>query len=55
MVEQARKNNSDPMDMFRQITSNYKPEQLNSLFDRAKQLGVPEEYINQVKDGINTK
>ena len=54
-LEQARKNNSDPMDMFRQITSNYKPEQLNSLFDRAKQLGVPEEYINQVKDGINTK
>lgn len=55
MVEQARKNNSNPMDMFKQITNNYKPEQLNSLFDRAKQLGVPEEYIKELRNGINTK
>lgn len=55
MVEQARKNNSNPMEMFKQITNNYQPEQLDSLFERAKQLGVPEEYIKQVKDGINTK
>ena len=55
MVEQARKNNSDPMDMFKQITSNYKPEQLNSLFDRAKQLGVPDDYIKELRNGINTK
>lgn len=55
MVEQARKNNGDPLNMFKQITSNYKPEQLNVLFDRAKQMGVPEEYINQVKNGINAK
>ena len=55
MVEQARKNNSDPMDMFRQITSNYKPEQLNSLFDRAKQLGVPDDYIKELRNGINAK
>ena len=55
MVEQARKNNGNPLDMFKQITNNYKPEQLNMLFDRAKQMGVPEEYINQVKNGINAK
>lgn len=55
MVEQARKNNSDPMQMFKQLTSNYKPEQLNSLFERAKQMGVPEDYIKQLQDGINTK
>lgn len=55
MVEQARKNNSDPMDMFRQITSNYKPEQMTALFDRAKQLGVPEDYIKELKSGINAK
>lgn len=54
-LEQARKNNSNPMEIFKQITNNYQPEQLNNLFERAKQLGVPEEYINQVKDGINTK
>ena len=55
LVEQARKNNGDPVQMFRQITSKYKPEQLDVLFNRAKQMGVPEEYINQVKNGINAK
>ena len=55
MVEQARKNNSNPMDMFKQLTSNYQPEQMTALFNRAKQLGVPDEYIKQIQDGINTK
>lgn len=55
MVEQARKNNGNPIDMFKQITSNYKPEQLDILFNRAKQMGVPEEYITQVKQGISAK
>ena len=52
VIEQARKNNGNPMEMFKQITNGYKPEQLNNLFDRAKQMGIPEEYINQVKEGI---
>ena len=54
VVEQARRSNGNPVEMFRQITNGYKPEQLDSLFNRAKQMGVPEEYINQVR-GINTK
>ena len=54
LVEQARKNNGDPTAMFKQITNGYNKEQLDSLFNRAKQTGVPEEYINQVR-GINTK
>ena len=55
MVEQARKNNTNPMDMFKQVTDKYKPEQLEGIFARAKQMGVPEEYIEQVKSSINTK
>ena len=55
LVDQARKNNSNPMDMFKQLTSNYNPQQLNSLFERAKQMGVPEEYIKELQNGINTK
>jgi len=54
-LEQARKNNGNPLEMFKQVTSKYKPEQLDILFDRAKQMGIPEEYINQVKNGINAK
>ena len=55
VVEQARKNKNDPLEMFKQVTNGYKPEQLDGLFNRAMQMGVPEEYINQVKDGINAK
>lgn len=55
LIEQARKNNTNPMDMFKQVTSNYNPQQLNSLFERAKQMGVPEDYIKELQCGINTK
>lgn len=55
VINQARKNNSDPMGMFKEITKDYKQEQLDSLFNRAMQMGVPEEYISQVKSGINAK
>ena len=56
VVEQARNNNGNPMDMFKQITSNYTPEQMNNLFSRAKQFGVPEETLKQLQNnGINTK
>lgn len=55
MVEQARKSNNNPIEIFKQVTSKYKPEQLDSLFARAKQMGIPEEYINQVKSSIDTQ
>jgi len=54
IIEQARKNNGDALAMFKQVTSNYNSEQLENLFNRAKQVGVPEEYIEKVKNGINT-
>ena len=55
MIEQARKNNGNPVDLFKQVTNKYTPEQLDNLFSKAKQMGVPDEYINQIKDGISTK
>ena len=55
MIEQARKNNGNPVDLFKQVTNKYTPEQLDNLFSKAKQMGVPDEYINQIKDGINAK
>jgi len=55
MVEQAQKNKSNPMDMLKQVTKDYSPEQLNGLFERAKQFGVPEETLKQAKEGINVQ
>lgn len=54
IVEQARKSNGNPLELFKKLTSNYSNEQLDSIYSRAKQMGVPEDYINQVKESINT-
>lgn len=55
MVEQARQNQNNPMELFKQITSNYSDEQMNNFYKQAEQMGFSEELINQVKNGINTK
>ena len=55
VVNQLRQNNGNPMDLFKQVTNKYSPEQINSLFNRAKQMGVPENVLNNLKNDINTK
>ena len=54
-LEQARKNNNNPIDILKDVTKNYTPEQYNGLFDKAKQFGISDDIINQVKSGINVK
>ena len=48
-LEQARKNNSNPQEIFKEITKNYKPEQMNNIFKQAKQFGISDDVINQLK------
>ena len=56
VINQARNNGGNPMDLFKQITNGYSPEQMNSLFDRAKQFGVPNDVIEKLQNnGVNTK
>lgn len=56
VVEQARNNNSNPMDLLKQVTNGYTPEQMSNLFARAKQIGVPDNVLEQIQNnGINTK
>ena len=54
MVEQAQRNKSNPIEMFKQITSKYSPQQMNSFYSQVERLGFSPDLINQVK-GINTK
>ena len=54
-INQLRQNNGDPMRLFKQITNKYTPEQMNSLFNKAKQMGIPTEVIDNLKNNINTK
>lgn len=56
VVEQAKNNNGNPMDLLKQITSDYTPEQMSNLFSRAKQMGIPDNVLEQIQNnGINTK
>lgn len=48
-LEQARKNNNNPMDLFKQVTKNYKPEQIESIFKQARQFGIGDDIINKLK------
>lgn len=54
MVEQAKQNQNNPMELFKQVTSKYTPEQMNSFYAQAEQMGFSKDLINQVKEGINT-
>lgn len=49
MVEQARKNQNDPKELFKQITSNNTPEQMNNFYKQIEQMGVPTDLINQIR------
>lgn len=52
--EQIRKNNTNPMDLFKQMTSSYTPQQMASFMNFAQSMGVPNELLQQVQNnGIN--
>ena len=55
MLEQARKNNNNPMELLKQVTQNYTPEQVNGLFERAKKFGIPDNILEQAQKGISQK
>lgn len=55
MVQQVMQNNGDPMTLAQGILGNKTPEQLDSFFNAAKQMGVSDVDIQQVRDGINQK
>lgn len=49
-MEQLRKNNGNPMELFKEVTSGYTPEQMQGLFNQAKQMGVPEDVITKLQN-----
>ena len=53
-VESLRNSNGNPMELFKQVTSGFSPEQMNQFYQGVRQFGVPEDVIKQVQDGINT-
>lgn len=49
IIQQAQKNKSNPEEMFKEMTKNYKPEQIQQIFDKAKQFGISEDVISKLK------
>lgn len=47
--QQARQTNSNPADLFKQLTKGYSKEQKEKLFEEARKYGIPEEVIQQVR------
>ena len=49
MVEQARQNQSNPIEMFKQVTNNYSPEQMNNFYQQIERMGFSPDLIEQLK------
>lgn len=48
-LNQAQKNKSNPEELFKEVTKNYKPEQMENIFNRARQFGIGDDIINKLK------
>lgn len=55
LVEQARVNQNNPIELFKQVTSKYSPEQMTNFYSQAEQMGFSKDLINKLKEGINAK
>ena len=54
-VEQLRKNNGNPMEMFKQATNGYSEEQMNNFWKNIKKFGVPDTAIKQFQQEMTDK
>lgn len=48
-INQAQRNKSNPVDLFKEITKGYKPEQIEGIFNQARQFGIGDDVINKLK------
>ena len=53
MVEQARQNKNNPIELFKQVTGNYTPQQMEGFKNFVHGFGITDEQLN--KYGIDTK
>lgn len=49
LLEQAQKNKRNPEELFKEVTKDYKPEQMEKIFNQAKQFGIGEDVIDKLK------
>lgn len=49
MISQAQNQKSNPQEIFKEVTKNYKPEQIEQIFNKARQFGIGDDVINKLK------
>ena len=54
-IEQLRQNQSNPIEVFKQVTSGYSSQQMDNFFSQAKNMGFGDDIINQLKNGVDTQ
>ena len=52
-IEQLMQNQSNPIEIFKQITNGYSNDQMNNFYNQARNMGFSDDLINQLKN--NTK
>ena len=53
IIEQASQNQSNPMDLLKQVTGNYTPEQMKNFYSYAQMMGCPNDILKQVQNELN--
>ena len=48
-LEQAQKNKSNPEEIFKEVTKGYRPEQMDMIFNKARQFGIGDDIISKLK------
>ena len=53
VIEKASQNQSNPMDLLKQVTGNYTPEQMKNFYSVAQYMGCPNDILNQIQSQLN--
>lgn len=50
MISQARNNGENPQNILKQMMGNATPEQTQRVFNQARNMGVPDSFLNQLQN-----
>ena len=50
MINQARSSGANPQDFMKQMMGNVSPQDMQQVLVQAKQMGVPDEVLQQVQN-----
>lgn len=54
-IEQLMQNQSNPIEIFKQVTNGYSNDQMNNFYNQARSMGFSDDLINQLKNGVDTQ